>query len=333
MHIAILYSAPTGQTEKHEYEVTDADTVNSAHKIQVALQSKGADASLHAIHTHKLGDIESIHADCVVNLIEWDGPLLSTSFAALLEIEKLHVPTTGATKENYMMMTDKVQMKHAYEKFHIPTARWQIFETGHEAVRSDFVYPVIIKLTQTHCSVGLSHASIVHTAPEVTHAVTALKREFKEAVLVEEFIDGRELQITLLERPYGLTVLPPAEVIFKKKGQQAFLTYESRWEEKAADYKDSNMEVAKLTMEQMQLISTTSLRTFKTLGFRDYARFDARLRNENGTDVLYFLETNANPGLDDTTNYGIPISFKAIGMTFADFIWEIIANTMKRGVA
>jgi D-alanine-D-alanine ligase-like ATP-grasp enzyme len=69
---------------------------------------------------------------------------------------------------------------------------------------------------------------------------------------------------------------------------------------------------------------------FKKLEFRDYARFDMRIRFQNNTYQIFFLETNANPGLDDDDAYGLTLSFKAVGMTFRDFLLEIIASAMRR---
>ncbi len=66
--------------------------------------------------------------------------------------------------------------------------------------------------------------------------------------------------------------------------------------------------------------------TFTRLSFRDYARLDIRVRDED----IFILEANSNPGLDDDPEYGITVSYKAIGMTFADFMWEIIQSCLRR---
>lgn len=333
MHIAIIYSVPVEEYQSGEIEITDEDTKASALKVQKALLTKSVSVSLHPVNKHTLGSISKIKADCIVDLVEWDGKELETSRQALALMEKLHIPITGATKENYMMVSDKAQMKKQFDLHHIPTARWQVFRTGKESVRNDFNYPVLVKLTLTHCSIGLSHDSIAHNSGDLLRIVKKKLEEFDEPILAEEFVDGREFQITLLERKAGLTVLPPAEVLFKSTGEQAFLTYDSRWVKKTDDYHDSRMEIAKITPGQFAYINTICLHAYKKLGFRDYSRFDTRLKTKDGHDILYFLETNANPGLDDTTNYGIPISYKAVGMSFADFVWEIVENAIKRGAS
>jgi D-alanine-D-alanine ligase-like ATP-grasp enzyme len=62
------------------------------------------------------------------------------------------------------------------------------------------------------------------------------------------------------------------------------------------------------------------------MGFRDYTRLDIRTR---GNDV-YILEANSNPGLGDHEEYGMTLSYKAVGMTFADIVTSILDSTMRR---
>ena len=150
---------------------------------------------------------------------------------------------------------------------------------------------------------------------------------YHEPVIAEEFIAGREFQITLLEKETGLTMLPPAEVTYKVKGINAMLSYESRWEEDSPDFHTSGMALAKLTDEQLQIFETLCKKTFHAFGFTDFTRIDARL---NDKDEFMILEANANPGLSDHPLYGMTVSYKAVGMTFSDFIWEIIDSCLSR---
>lgn len=328
MNIAVVYNKPTKRALESPFKDTEDDTADSAAEVVAALQTKGADVTIHPIDEHHIEDIAKIRTDLLFNLIEWTGldmPLSDRSFAV---IESLHVPVAGATRENFMMTSNKIPMKKALEKYHLPTARWQVFEKGDESISAHFRYPVILKLALEHCSIGLTHDAIVHNEKELRERVRERVRHFNEPVVVEEFIEGREFQVTAVETAQGLRILPPAEIIYKTSGPESLLTYESRWEEGSADYKGSRVVLAVLDKNLEKSMETVTRDTFQKLEFRDYMRLDCRTRGS----TIYILEVNSNPGLSDSDEYGMTISYKAAGWTFADFIWEIVSSAVRRGL-
>jgi len=324
--IAVVYSLPTRRALSGAFADTEQDTVDSAEEVCAALNLKGAAAFLVPVSENTIDSISRIKADCIVNLIDWTGLDLPLSDMALTRIEHTGVPFTGATRENYLTTSDKILMKKALDDRNLPTPRWQMFELGTESVRGDFVYPVIVKLAFEHCSIGLTHDSVVDDAGQLASRAAERIKTFGEPVIAEEFIVGREFQVTALETPRGVTVLPPAEIIFDTQGPESLLTYESRWEESTKDYTTSRVALPELDPGFGRAIETVAKKTFKNLGFRDYARLDIRTR---GTDI-FILESNCNPGLSDSDEYGMTVSYKAAGMTFADFVWTIVSSSMRR---
>ncbi len=87
------------------------------------------------------------------------------------------------------------------------------------------------------------------------------------------------------------------------------------------------MKLAVLDASLAHTLTKISTAAFTELGFRDYARFDVRCDAEGHP---YFLELNSNPGLGDDDEYGMTLSYKAVGMTFADFVWEIVQSALRR---
>ena len=325
MKIAIIYSLPTRRAKQSHYLETDEDTEHSARLVLSAVESKGAAAFLVPVSEDDAEDkIGKIRADLIIDLIEWTGLDTPLSIAAVTRIEQTGIPFTGANANNFAMTTDKHRMKQVLLEHNLPTARWQEFRIGSEPVRPDFTYPVIVKLTLEHCSIGLSHDAVVSHAQDLSRLVARDIQTFNQPVIAEEFITGREFQVTVLDRPSGLTVLPPAEIFFSNT--EGFLTYGGRWDETNPDYKTSSISVGNLTPSLARKINTVALDTFTKLKFFDYARLDIRVRDED----IFILEANANPGLDDDPEYGITVSYKALGMTFADFIWEIVLSALKR---
>ena len=326
MNITVVYSEPTRRALASPYIDADEDTVESAREVVHALEKNGATVTLFGVSEDHIERIQGIRADCVFNLIEWTGQDLPLADRAFAELEALHLPITGATRANYMETTDKVAMKQALTRHGLPTARFQIFTRGDEKIRTDFRFPVIVKPALEHCSVGLTHDAVVENTDTLRERIQERIRTFEEPMIVEEFIKGLEFQVTVLETKTGLLVLPPAEILFTTKNQENILTYDSRWDDETADYKSSHVSLATLDGILLHALSSVTTQTFRALGFRDYSRLDIRTR---GSDI-FILEANSNPGLSDDSEYGMTLSYRALGWNFSDFVWKIVESAMHR---
>lgn len=333
MKIAIIYSLPTRRALSTPFKGADEDTKDSALEIAEALQSKNVDVILVGVSEDTIDEISRLKADCVFTLIEWDGMDIPLFLRAMSLIKRTGIPFTGSSLATTTKLSDKVKMKEALDEGGIPTPRWQVFRDGNEAVRGDFVYPVIMKLALTHCSIGLTRNAVVDKPQDLTAHIKEHLRTYRQPVYVEEFIDGREFQVTIIEEKDGPAsprgeprVLPPAEIIFQKGGKDSFLTFESRWNEKHPDYHLSSVKLAEVSQFLKKRLEDVSLATFRSLGFGDYARMDIRTRGEE----LFILEANTNPGLGDSDDYGMTVSYKAVGWTFAEFVWKIVESCMRR---
>lgn len=336
MRIAVLYSLPTRRAIASPYKATDEDTQDSAEEVALALKTKKADVVLVPVSEDSLDVIDQVSADCIFNLIEWDGLDTALSLSAFAKIEALAIPFTGPSLSLLTAFSDKIKMKEALDVAGLPTPRWQLFTQHHrngagqandiEPVRSDLRFPVIVKLAWEHCSVGLTKDAIVESQRDLISCVAERLRVFGQPVYAEEFIIGREFQVTVYSGKGGVVVLPPAEITFQETGKDAFLTFASRWDEAHPEYQLSGVALAKLSEPLAGALDTLAGQTFAKLGFCDYGRLDIRARGE----TPYILEANINPGLSDDDEYGMTVSYRAAGMTLADFVWEIVQSALRR---
>ncbi len=326
MRIAVVYSLPTENILHTKYKVTDEDTGEAAREVQEALSTKGYDSFLVPVAADNLGVIDQVGADLIFNLIEWTGADLPRAIAACRRIEARGLPFTGATSDIYQLTANKVTMKQALIAAKLPTAAYQVFVTGEEKVDPGLKYPLLIKPALEHCSIGLTTEAVVNDQSELRPKVLTRIGQFHEPMVVEEFVEGREFQVTLLETNNGILVLPPAEILFSNSATAAFLTFSGRWEDESVDYGLSRVEVAQLSQKLLAHMSEVSVRAFLALKLRDYARLDVRLRAEQ----MVILEANCNPGLGDSDEYGMTLSYQALGLTFADFIVKIVESATRR---
>ena len=329
MRIAVLFNKPADRfAENNTHIAAEDDTELSAREVALALEEYNADVVLTPITEHSIEQtVGALDSDLVFNLIEWTGVDTSLAMATFDALNARGILYTGATKQNYFDSCDKTRIKEMVSGQGLPTAQWQVFTTGNEAIREDLIYPMIIKVSLEHSSVGIGLDSIVQSPEELRNAVQKRMREFNQPVFAETFLTGREFQVTLLETANGLTVLPPAEIAYHDGTDVPLLTYESRWDSNHSDYANSRVLLASVSSPLAESLADISKRAFQHLGFRDYARFDIRCDRE---DNPYFLELNCNPGLGDDEEYGMTLSYRAVGMRFADFIWEIVQAALRR---
>lgn len=326
MNIAIVYSIPTRRALSSVFSATDEDTKVSAMKVEKELVHKGADVVLVGVTEDTIDHILHIHADCIFNMIEWSGLDTPLAIRAYHALDQLHIPMTGPSATALEQVANKVDMKKKLHDAGLLTPGWQVFEDDSVPIDPAIKFPVIVKPLYEHCSIGLTYDAIAENSEQLLSVVGAQHALYKQAVFAEEFIIGREFQVTVLERENGLAVLPPAEILFEEKGTRAFLTYASRWVEDHPEYKTSHVVLAKLTPTLLNNLQQASSKAFQILDFADYSRLDIRTRG----DDVYILEANPNPGLEDDPAYGMSVSFHAAGMSFADFLWEIVTSCLRK---
>jgi len=326
MHITVVYSLPTRRSLATAYAATDEDTKTSAQAVAAALALKDAEVTLLPIAEDSIADIKKIRVDCIFNLIEWDGLDMALAIRAFEELESLGIPLTGVSKAGLVGIADKIKMKQALVAADLSTPAWQVFKTGKEKVDSNLPFPMIVKPLYEHCSVGLTHEAVVEDPADLLRVVAKQIKHYRQPVFAEQFIVGREFQVTVLEQQGRITVLPPAEILFTTSGTRAFLTYGGRWVPTDPDWMDSIVVLAAISPAFRTRLADMSRRAFASLNYRDYSRLDIRTR---GNEV-FILEANANPGVEDSTGYGMSVSFHAAGMTYADFLWEIVLSALRR---
>ena len=186
-------------------------------------------------------------------------------------------------------------------------------------------FPMIVKPAYEHCGIGITQDSIVKNESELRLKTQDLKMKYKQPVIAEEFIQGRELHVTVLEKNGRPWVLPPAEVIFEKPG--AVLSYEMKWNAKSPEYTQAHMEPAILNSNLKSQISKIAKTCYVKLGGRDYPRLDMRVR---GSEV-FVLEINNNPGLDFDTDAGMGVSARLAGFkTYSGLLKHIVENAYLR---
>ena len=267
--------------------------------------------------------------DVVFNLIEFfhgrpEQEMHVASFYELLEI-----PYTGAPPMTLSLCQNKPLAKAVLRSFDLPTPRSMTVRTMDDfKTRHNLRYPLIVKPACEDGSGGIENASIVSSLEALRARVEFVLADFKMDALVEEYIDGRELNVAVLGNGVGRRVLPISEIEFEGMPEHLYkiVSYQAKWDPLHEAYHTTIPSCpADLPKELTAYAQSLALRAAEALGTRDYARVDMRL---NDAGELFILEINPNPNLSEGT--GIARSAEAAKIKFSQLLSTIVESALER---
>ena len=229
----------------------------------------------------------------------------------LLEI--LGIPFTGPSAAACARCMDKVQGKDAIDEAGLPTPDWFAFNQTafREFGAADALgrleetlgFPLVVKPSRGGSSLGVRFARSPGEVPQAL--ISAFS--YDDRILLERFIDGRELAVSIL----GDKPLPIVEAILLEGDRYDF---EARYEIGRTRFACP----AELSAEEERAVVEAALGTYRALGCSGFARVDLILDDEGP----WLLEANAIPGLTDTSL--LPQAAEAAGLSFEQLVERIL---------
>ena len=290
--IAVLMGGPGEEREI---------SLQSGKAIQLALEAIGYNV-LSITMENKLGDIISdLHSVDLVFLglhgsIGENGTIQGF-------LESLGVKYTGSDPLSSAICMDKNISKIIARDSKVNTPNWEIVTRGQALNEDNSKFPLVIKPNDQGSTVGLT---IVQDESELGPALN-LAYNYSSSVMVERFIEGRELTVTLI----GGKALPVCEII----PSHELYDYECKYTSGMSKY----VCPAYIDLDLTKRVQEITERLFDVLKCRHYSRADFRLDRD---DNLWFLEMNTLPGMTDTSL--APMAAKAAGLSFNDLIDRIV---------
>jgi D-alanine-D-alanine ligase len=230
-------------------------------------------------------------------------------------LELAGIPYVGAGVAASAVAMDKDLFKKVLRDSGVPVARHHAIRLG-DSVENPFGYPVFVKPARLGSSVGISK---VHEEPELEPAV-ALARRHDEKVLVEEFVEGMEVECGVL----GNRMPPP---IASLPGR--IDTLEHEWYDFESKYDENGMELVippELPQETIELVQQRSVDAFVACECEGLARVDFFVRASDGEVIVN--ELNTMPGFTATSVYAK--LFEASGIPYAELVDRLIALALER---
>ena len=331
--VRIIYNddGPQRMNYKGE-ELVFGDIHDTAKAVSEALHSKGFKTVFTPLRKENLDWFlkEVTAPDCgmVFNLCEgaFDKSALEMNVAALLEL--YGVRFTGNSALTLGVALNKGWTKAILKSARVPTASYVIADMPISGLPQGLDFPLIVKPVSEDASIGINADSVVIDGPSLERAVERVLDDHKQSAIIEEYVSGREFNVSVMGEGRDARALPPSEIDYSNypKGVAKVCGYEAKWIEKSPFYMTTPPVCpADVTEELKGRLSSAALRAYAALGCRDYARVDMRLALDGGIRVL---EVNPNP--DVSADAGLARAAKAHGLGYADFIAEIIGLAERR---
>lgn len=303
-----------------EAEYDSPDTITA---IEEAIASFGHEVLRVEATPDMLARIGGLDLDLVFNIAEGiRGRSREAIVPAVLEL--LDIPYTGSDSVTLALTLDKALAKQIVRQAGVHTPGYVVLQTGKERLPRVLTYPLLVKPLAEGSSKGVIVNSVVRDEPELRRSAQQQIAKYRQPVIVEDYLPGREFTVGVLGDSRRPRVLPPMEIVFLNKEDPtpvyAFvhkqeLSGEVRYEAPAT------LE-PKLAREMERAARTT----FRALGCRDVARIDFRLDAQGRPN---FIECNPLPGLTPGWSDLCLIS-EASGIDYRSLIGAILSPALRR---
>src|SRR5262249_9605200 len=227
---------------------------------------------------------------------------------------------TGSGARGLTLAMDKALAKKVFSFHGVATPRWAVVWRGRLDSAHDIEFPVIVKPAREDGSIGIGFDALAGNIKELMERIDQLHAEFDHPVIIEQYIDGREIYMGVLGN-HQPEALPPVELDLSHlpKGTPRIAGTEVKWAEGTRAYRGSKVLVPKLPDDVREPMGRASVTAFQSPGLRDYARVDFRL---TGDSKVYLIEANPNPYLASGAEF--IKGARASGRTYAQTILEIV---------
>jgi len=306
-----------GFTEEETAEFDRRDTVDS---IESTLKDLG-------YGTDRIGSIKGLTArlaagdrwDMVFNIAEGlRGFGREAQVPALLEA--YDIPYTFSDPLVLSLTLHKGLTKRVIRDLGIPTPDFYVVENLSDIEKVDLPFPLFAKPVAEGTSKGISATSKIENKEDLDSKCRRLLSLFRQPVLIETYLQGREFTVGITGTGGNATVLGVIEVALKKGAEAGVYSYSNKKKFEAyVRYSLVRDDLAKKAKE-------IALAAWRGLGCRDGGRVDLRT---NGNGIPEFLEVNPLAGLNPDIS-DLPILCNLAGVTYRELIAKIMDSALSR---
>src|SRR5712691_1703252 len=268
-----------------------------------------------------------VDCDLVFNLCESFNGDDTADFKIAAYLELIGKKYTGSGTHGLMLAQDKAIAKKifAFHGIHTPTFAKSF--RGRLDFSHDLHFPVIVKPAREDGSIGIEFSAVVNSIRELMERMDWLRANFDSPVLIEEYIEGREMYVGVIGNDKA-EALPVVELDLSKlpDGTPRIAAAEVKRGKGTKSYRDTKSAIATdLPEETVAALQQTAIAAYQALELRDYGRVDMRLQPDGSVTVI---EVNPNPWLASRAE--LAQAARKAGRTYNQLVDEIVGLAMAR---
>ncbi len=301
----------------HERDVS----LRSGRRVSTALRETGLYVEEWDVDATLVSRLTGSRPDAVVVALHGGA---GENGAVQSVLEMLRVPYVGTDSHACRRAWDKPTAKAELARAGLTTPDWMALphatfrDLGAHAVLDALVahlgLPLILKPDQGGSALG---AQVVRDVADLPAAMVGCLA-YGDTVLAEEYVEGVEVAVAVLDEPSGPRALPAVEI----EAQSGFYDYAARYTAGLATFHAP----ARLATAAAAAVADLAVAAHRLLGLRDVSRTDAVVTPDG---VAHFLEVNVAPGLTETSLLPMAIESDGaeLGTVFADLIERAVARS------
>jgi D-alanine-D-alanine ligase len=337
LKIVVLYdrvlvdesSEPAAGAEKSPV-VRTLDKKEVEEEVAEALVKLGHEAVMHELDgtPKSLLAVARLECDLVFNLTESFGDDDTADYKIAAFLDLVGKKYTGSGTHGLMLAQDKAVAKKIFNFHGIHTPVFAKSFRGRLDFSHDLQFPVIVKPAREDGSIGIEFSAVVGSIRELMERMDWLHANFDSPVLIEEYIEGREMYVGVLGND-NPEALPVVELDLSKlpDGTPRIASAEVKWGKGTKAYRDTKSAVATdLPEEIVNALQQTAVAAYQALELRDYGRVDMRLQADGRVHVI---EVNPNPWLSSKAEFAM--AARKSGRTYPQLVEEIVELAVARG--
>jgi len=283
--------------------------------------------------------IQRDKSEIIFNLCESLGGVDTHAIRVAALLELLGRPFTGTGSLGMTLAQDKALAKKIFHFHGIRHPRFSIMQAGEVEWSDELQFPLFVKPSNTDSSVGIDEHAQVHNVKQLMQRISHIHTTLNAPVLIEEYIEGREIFVGVVASGNTLEALPIVEWDFSKlKRGPKFATAAAKWDCSSEGYQAPEFFPSDIPEAIYARIQATAVDACRALRILDYGRVDMRLRRKPGPGTgagpddweFFVIEVNPNPYLEQRAE--VAMAARKRDLSFADLLERIVDSAAKRSL-
>ena len=311
----------------------------SARAVCQGIADYGLETDIRGVHGRDICEllehIRSENYDLVFNIVESLCGDTRNELVIPAMLDLVNQPYTGPDALAIGLCLHKVKCKHVLSGQGISTPDFILLNSVEEVHSPAMAhkletlrYPYFLKLAREDASIGIKASNRVVDPSSLRARAIELLTKYQQPVLGERYIEGREVNVTVMGNGADLDILPLHEIDFAKMpaGRPRIVSYAAKWDEEHVDYEGTKpVPMKNLSAELEARIADTAKGAFRALGLRDFGRIDLRI-DEEGTPWVI----DVNPNCDLSPDAGVARAGEHGGMAYPQLVGKICEFAWRR---